>query len=187
VAHLRPPTLRADQELSALLVACWTRPCSPYLFFWQSAHRLDRDAARQPEGGSKEHYRLKRQSPAPAQRKQRTSRLDVFAGMTVLQPRHLFAIIVATAQTLACHNKTNHPNLATTVNAKATQEVRLHCPVRDARAAGAVQAGVTAMVADHRVRATASAVSANRASPCPAVEPHFAGDRTDRHRHRLAV
>lgn len=42
----------------------------------------------------------------PAKRKQRTSRLDVFTGMT-FSNLVMFAIIVATAETLHAHNKTN--------------------------------------------------------------------------------
>ena len=49
---------------------------------------------------------LRLQSPARAQRKQRTSRLDVFTGMT-FSNLVMFAIIVTTARTLHAHNKTN--------------------------------------------------------------------------------
>src|ERR1035437_8185330 len=105
---VRTQTLVPHMELTraymALLVAVLGTTISPYLFFWQSAHRLEemRDA---PEGGAKA-LTLKRQSPARAQRKQRTSRLDGFAGMT-FSTLVMFAIIVATAQTLHTHNKTN--------------------------------------------------------------------------------
>ena len=49
---------------------------------------------------------LGQQSPARAQRKERTSRLDVFVGMT-FSNLVMFAIIVATAQTLHSHHITN--------------------------------------------------------------------------------
>jgi Mn2+/Fe2+ NRAMP family transporter len=86
------------------LVAVLGTTISPYLFFWQSAHRLEemRDA---PEGGDRARP-LKDTSPAQAQRKQRTSRLDVFTGMT-FSNLVMFAIIVATAQTLHANHRTN--------------------------------------------------------------------------------
>ena len=59
----------------------------------------------EPEGGAKAQP-LKRQSPQRARRKQSTSRLDVFTGMT-FSNLVMFAIIVATAQTLHAHNKTS--------------------------------------------------------------------------------
>ena len=59
----------------------------------------------EPEGGS-EPQPLGKQSPARARRKERTSRLDVFVGMT-FSNLVMFAIIVATAQTLHSHNITN--------------------------------------------------------------------------------
>jgi Mn2+/Fe2+ NRAMP family transporter len=77
---------------------------SPYLFFWQSAHRLE-EMREEPAGG-KRAQPLRRQSPARARRKQRTSRLDVFVGMTFSNVV-MFAIIVATAETLHAHNETN--------------------------------------------------------------------------------
>jgi Mn2+/Fe2+ NRAMP family transporter len=77
---------------------------SPYLFFWQSAHRIEemRDA---PEGGAAP-VPLKRMSRRRAGRKERMSRLDVFTGMAFSNVV-MFAIIVATAQTLHIHHLTN--------------------------------------------------------------------------------
>src|ERR1017187_3249656 len=104
LSHTVVPHVELSRAYLALLVAVLGTTISPYLFFWQSAHRLEemRDA---PEGGPRA-LPLKRQSPARAQRKQRTSRLDVFAGMT-FSNLGMFAIIVATAQTLHTHNETN--------------------------------------------------------------------------------
>jgi Mn2+/Fe2+ NRAMP family transporter len=59
----------------------------------------------EPEGGPKAQP-LKDQTPPRARRRQRTSRLDVFAGMT-FSNLVMFAIIVATAQTLHAHHKTD--------------------------------------------------------------------------------
>jgi len=104
LSHTVVPHVELSRAYLALLVAVLGTTISPYLFFWQSAHRLEemRDA---PEGGPRA-LPLKRQSPARAQRKQRTSRLDVFAGMT-FSNLVMFAIIVATAETLHTHNETN--------------------------------------------------------------------------------
>jgi Mn2+/Fe2+ NRAMP family transporter len=76
---------------------------SPYLFFWQSAHRLE-EMRGEPEGGEKP-LPLKRQNAERAKTKQRTSRLDVFTGMTFSNVV-MFSVIVATAQTLHAHDKT---------------------------------------------------------------------------------
>ena len=104
LTHTVVPHIELNKAYLALLVAVLGTTISPYLFFWQSAHRLEemRDA---PEGGARAQP-LKDKSPARAQRKQRTSRLDVFAGMT-FSNLVMFAIIVATSQTLHANHKTN--------------------------------------------------------------------------------
>jgi NRAMP (natural resistance-associated macrophage protein)-like metal ion transporter len=104
LSHTVVPHIELNKAYLALLVAVLGTTISPYLFFWQSAHRLE-EMRDEPEGGTKA-VPLKRQSPARARRKQRTSRLDVFAGMT-FSNLVMFAIIVATAQTLHAHNKTD--------------------------------------------------------------------------------
>ncbi len=104
LSHTVIPHVELSKVYLALLVAVLGTTISPYLFFWQSAHRLE-EMRDEPEGGAKAQP-LKRQSAARAQRKQRTSRLDVFAGMTFSNVV-MFAIIVATAQTLHVHHETN--------------------------------------------------------------------------------
>jgi NRAMP (natural resistance-associated macrophage protein)-like metal ion transporter len=104
LSHTVIPHIELNKAYLALLVAVLGTTISPYLFFWQSAHRLE-EMRDEPEGGAKA-VPLKRQPPAQARRKQRTSRLDVFAGMT-FSNLVMFAIIVATAQTLHAHNKTD--------------------------------------------------------------------------------
>jgi NRAMP (natural resistance-associated macrophage protein)-like metal ion transporter len=104
LTHTVIPHLEFNKGYLALLVAVLGTTISPYLFFWQSAHRLE-EMRDEPEGGAKA-IPLKNQSPARARRKQRTSRLDVFAGMAFSNVV-MFAIIVATAQTLHAHNKTD--------------------------------------------------------------------------------
>ena len=101
VTHTFVPHIQFNKTYLALLVAVLGTTISPYLFFWQSAHRIEemRDA---PEGGTKP-LPLKRLSRRKAGRKERMSRLDVFTGMA-FSNIVMFAIIVATAQTLHGHN-----------------------------------------------------------------------------------
>jgi NRAMP (natural resistance-associated macrophage protein)-like metal ion transporter len=98
------PHIQLNKTYLALLVAVLGTTISPYLFFWQSAHRIEemRDA---PEGGAAP-VPLKRLSRRRAGRKERMSRLDVFTGMAFSNVV-MFAIIVATAQTLHIHHLTN--------------------------------------------------------------------------------
>jgi Mn2+/Fe2+ NRAMP family transporter len=104
LSHFVVPHIELNKSYLQLLVAVLGTTISPYLFFWQSAHRLE-EMRDEPEGGS-EPQPLGQQSPARAQRKERTSRLDVFVGMT-FSNLVMFAIIVATAETLHSHHITN--------------------------------------------------------------------------------
>src|SRR5450631_4305629 len=102
LSHTLIPHIQFTKAYLALLVAVLGTTISPYLFFWQSAHRLE-EMRDEPEGGAKA-VPLKQQSPARARRKQRTSRLDVFVGMTFSNVV-MFAIILVTAETLHAHGK----------------------------------------------------------------------------------
>jgi NRAMP (natural resistance-associated macrophage protein)-like metal ion transporter len=104
LANTVVPHIQFNKTYLALLVAVLGTTISPYLFFWQSAHRIEemRDA---PEGGV-EPLPLKRLSRRRARGKERTSRLDVFTGMA-FSNIVMFAIIVATAQTLHVHHITH--------------------------------------------------------------------------------
>ena len=104
VDHTLVPHVQLNKGYLQLLVAVLGTTISPYLFFWQSAHRLEEMRA-EPEGGAKAQP-LKQQSPARAKRKQLTSRLDVLVGMT-FSNLVMFAVIDATAQTLHAHHITN--------------------------------------------------------------------------------
>jgi Mn2+/Fe2+ NRAMP family transporter len=99
-----------------LLVAVLGTTISPYLFFWQSAHRIEqlRD---EPEGGD-EPVPLSDRPRRQAVRKTRTSRLDVFVGMA-FSNLVMFAIIVATGSTLGAHGHTT-----ITTAAQAAQALR---------------------------------------------------------------
>jgi Mn2+/Fe2+ NRAMP family transporter len=102
--HTFIPHVQLNKTYLALLVATLGTTISPYLFFWQNAHRLEemRDG---PEGGAKA-LPLRRWAAARARHKQSTSRLDVVAGMT-FSNLVMFAIIVATAETLNVHHQTD--------------------------------------------------------------------------------
>ena len=104
-SHTFVPRIHFNGAYVALLVAVLGTTISPYLFFWQGAHRLE-EMRDEPEAGA-EVLPLKNQvSKARARRKQRTSRLDVFTGMTFSNVV-MFAIILATSETLHAHGRTN--------------------------------------------------------------------------------
>jgi NRAMP (natural resistance-associated macrophage protein)-like metal ion transporter len=99
--HTVIPHITHDKSYFALLVAVLGTTISPYLFFWQSAHRLEELRA-EPEGGD-QPVALKSRTKDDAKFKERTSRGDVFTGMA-FSNAVMFAIIVVTATTL--HGKT---------------------------------------------------------------------------------
>ena len=98
------PHLEFNRAYIAILVAILGTTISPYLFFWQSANRLE-EMREEPEGGE-EPLPLASRRRARAQRKQRTSRIDVFSGMA-FSNIVMFAIIATTAATLHAHHQTN--------------------------------------------------------------------------------
>ena len=102
LAHTVRPPLHFGSAYLALLIAVLGTTLSPYLFFWQSAHRIE-ELREEPLGGNKAVGLGKRPS-AEAKRKQRTSRGDVFSGM-LLSNAVMFAIIVATGATLGAHGE----------------------------------------------------------------------------------
>jgi NRAMP (natural resistance-associated macrophage protein)-like metal ion transporter len=82
----------------AIIVAILGTTLSPYLFFWQTAHRVEEMRA---EGDSDraETERLTEHHAQHAARRERRSRFDVFSGMFLSQ-LVMFAIIAATAATI---------------------------------------------------------------------------------------
>ena len=98
------PHLQGSSTYLGLLVAVLGTTISPYLFFWQSLHRVE-EMRDEPEGGSKPEP-LRNRGDRAAQRKQRTSRFDVLGGMA-FSNIVMFAIIVTTAVTLGKHGKNN--------------------------------------------------------------------------------
>ncbi len=93
-----------SNDYIALLIAVLGTTISPYLFFWQSAHRIEELRA-EPEGGNRP-VPLPERSKSEARLKQRTNRLDVGVGMS-FSNLVMFAIIVATASTLGGNGSTN--------------------------------------------------------------------------------
>src|SRR5579864_8475537 len=73
------PHLSFGSSYVALLVAILGTTISPYLFFWQSMHRLE-EMRDEPEGGDKPEP-LADRTDLGADKKQRRSRFDVFFGM----------------------------------------------------------------------------------------------------------
>jgi len=114
LSHTLIPHIQFTKAYLALLVAVLGTTISPYLFFWQSAHRLEE--MREEPGGGANAVPLKEQSPAQARRKQRTSRLDVFVGMAFSNVV-MFAIILVTAETLHAYGKTNVQSAAQAASA----------------------------------------------------------------------
>ncbi|MDA8026669.1 MAG: Nramp family divalent metal transporter [Actinomycetota bacterium] len=98
------PHIQLKKSYISLLAALLGTTISPYIFFWQSANRLE-EMHEEPEGGSQVEP-LKRRSVRQAKFKQRTSRLDVFTGMA-FSNIVMFAIIGTTGQTLHAHGITN--------------------------------------------------------------------------------
>ena len=102
--HTFVPTLTFNRTSLALFVAILGTTISPYLFFWQSAQRLEEMRAA-PEGG-RQAVPLKSTGTRAAVLKERTSRFDVFGGMA-LSNVVMFAIIATTADTLHAHHEDN--------------------------------------------------------------------------------
>jgi Mn2+/Fe2+ NRAMP family transporter len=102
--QLLVPQVQFTKAYLALVVAVLGTTISPYLFFWQSAHRIE-ELRDEPEGGN-DAIAISELSDARAHRKQRTSRLDVFSGMALSQ-LVMFAVIVSTAVTLHAHGQTD--------------------------------------------------------------------------------
>jgi NRAMP (natural resistance-associated macrophage protein)-like metal ion transporter len=108
------PHLSFGSTYTALLVAILGTTISPYLFFWQSMHRLE-EMRDEPEGGSRPEP-LPEREDAAAVKKQWRSRFDVFFGMG-FSNIVMFAIIVTTAATLGKHGKHNIQSAAEAASA----------------------------------------------------------------------
>ena len=96
------PGLHLDAAYVALLLAVLGTTISPYLFFWQSAHRLEalREA---PEGGDRP-LSLKHRTSRNARKEEVNARMDVVTGMA-FSCLVMWAVIMVTAQTVAPHHQ----------------------------------------------------------------------------------
>ncbi|MBV8598995.1 MAG: divalent metal cation transporter, partial [Actinobacteria bacterium] len=77
--HSLVPPLHYSSAYLAILIAVLGTTISPYLFFWQSAHRIE-ELRDDPDGGD-EPVPLDDLPPGKAREKKRTSRFDVFGGI----------------------------------------------------------------------------------------------------------
>jgi NRAMP (natural resistance-associated macrophage protein)-like metal ion transporter len=98
------PHVQLNGAYLGLLVAVLGTTISPYLFFWQTAHRVEELEAA-PEGGN-EAVSLKARSATDARQTLRHGRFDVFFGMG-LSNLVMFAIVVSTASTLGASGSQN--------------------------------------------------------------------------------
>jgi NRAMP (natural resistance-associated macrophage protein)-like metal ion transporter len=94
------PHVTWSKNYLSLIVAVMGTTISPYLFFWQTADRVEE--MRAEDDGSDQPIPLDRRTTLGAKGKERSSRCDVFTGMT-LSNLVMFAIITATASTLGQH------------------------------------------------------------------------------------
>jgi Mn2+/Fe2+ NRAMP family transporter len=97
------PHVTWSKDYLTLLVAVLGTTISPYLFFWQTADRVEEMRA---EDGGGDPIPLDRRTTLGAKGKERSSRFDVFTGMT-LSNLVMFAIITATGSTLGLHGGQN--------------------------------------------------------------------------------
>jgi NRAMP (natural resistance-associated macrophage protein)-like metal ion transporter len=97
------PHVRLQKDYFALLVAVLGTTISPYLFFWQSGHRVEdlRGEASRGAGPAS----LRRRTTYRSKKKSKSARVDVLSGMA-LSNVVMWAIILSTSQTLGRHG--NH-------------------------------------------------------------------------------
>jgi len=114
VLHTIVPHIHLTRDYTALLVAVLGTTISPYLFFWQTLHRVE-EMREEPAGGDRPQP-LRRRSRRDARRKLSTSRFDVVSGMA-FSNLVMFAVIVATASTLGAHG--HHPTIGSADQAAA--------------------------------------------------------------------
>ena len=112
--HTLVPHIQLTREYTALIVAVLGTTISPYLFFWQTLHRVE--DMREEEAGGDRAQPLRRRSRRDARRKLSTSRFDVVSGMAFSNVV-MFAVIVATAATLGAHG--HHPTIGSADQAAA--------------------------------------------------------------------
>jgi Mn2+/Fe2+ NRAMP family transporter len=138
VAGLLGLQFRFSPEYLGLIVAVLGTTISPYLFFWQSAHRIEE--LRAEDLGGKKAAGLHERTEAAAQHKLRNARADVFIGMgfSVLV---MFAIMAATAATLG----KNDTDVKTAADAAKALEPIVGPAAKYLFAAGFIGSGILAV------------------------------------------
>ncbi|MBT8162649.1 MULTISPECIES: Nramp family divalent metal transporter [Arthrobacter] len=138
VAGLLGLQFRFSWDYLGLIVAVLGTTISPYLFFWQSAQRVEE--LREEDHGNARPESLEESGTAPAHRKLRNARADVFTGMffSVLV---MFAIIAATAATLG----KNGTDIKTAADAAKALEPIAGPAAKFLFAAGFVGSGILAI------------------------------------------
>lgn len=139
VAGVLGTQFQFSPEYLGLIVAVLGTTISPYLFFWQSAHRVEELRA-EDHGGSKAVGLNDRSDAAAASRKLRNARADVFIGMffSVLV---MFAIMAATAATLG----KNGTDVSTAADAAKALEPVVGPAAKFLFAAGFIGSGILAV------------------------------------------
>ncbi|MHC6221440.1 Nramp family divalent metal transporter [Arthrobacter sp. MMS24-S77] len=129
---------RFSWDYLGLIVAILGTTISPYLFFWQSAQRVEE--LREDDLGGDNAVGLDDSSASAAHRKLRNARADVFIGMffSVLV---MFAIIAATAATLG----KNGTDVKTAADAAKALEPMLGPAAKFLFAAGFIASGILAV------------------------------------------
>ena len=129
---------RFSWDYLGLIVAVLGTTISPYLFFWQSAHRVE--VLREDDLGGDNAVGLEERAPAPAEHKLRNARADVFTGMffSVLV---MFAIMAATAATLG----RNGTDVKTAADAAKALEPIVGPAAKFLFAAGFIGSGILAV------------------------------------------
>lgn len=139
VAGLLGMQFRFTPEYLSLIVAVLGTTISPYLFFWQSAHRVEELRA-EDLGGSQAVGLSDRSDAAAAAHTLRNARADVFIGMffSVLV---MFAIMAATAATLG----KNGTDVTTAADAATALEPVVGPAAKFLFAAGFIGSGILAV------------------------------------------
>lgn len=138
VAGMLGLQFRFSPEYLGLIVAVLGTTISPYLFFWQSAHRVEE--LRDEDRGGDKAVGLNDRPEAHATRKLRNARADVFIGMffSVLV---MFAIMAATAATLG----KNGTDVRTAADAAKALEPVVGPAAKFLFAAGFIGSGILAV------------------------------------------
>lgn len=102
--HTFVPHMKFSKDSLSLLVAVLGTTISPYLFFWQTAHRVEE--MRAEDAGGTRALPLDKRTLRRANEEEHSARIDVFSGM-FLSNLVMFSIITATAATLGTHGQTD--------------------------------------------------------------------------------